>query len=214
MPIKVVFVLQQKAAWAQPPGAHALTHSEMSDYLGAAAIRVSQQVSLWVCIAQQLLCCVEYTGAQLAMRDRWVSGRVEMGLLWTRRNGMREASPPSSHRPEGAAPEPRLCFLILSPPQEISDGEGRACDRVQMMQFKRRLFIARHVYTSSLGVPCERSQWRRMWTAKFNLDEFVRRERAAHHSCGGFGKRFLLMVLLTSKSTCTKVNSQAELNTH
>ena len=37
------------------------------------------------------------------MRDRWVSGGVEMGLLWNRGNGRREASsPPNSHRPEGA----------------------------------------------------------------------------------------------------------------
>jgi len=33
------------------------THSEMTDYLGAVAIRVSQQVSLWVCVAQRLCIC-------------------------------------------------------------------------------------------------------------------------------------------------------------
>lgn len=40
--------MHQKAALSQPPGAHVSEHSEMTDYLGAEAIWVSQQVSLWL----------------------------------------------------------------------------------------------------------------------------------------------------------------------
>lgn len=54
MPIKVLFVLHQKAALSQPPGAHVSKRLELADYLGATAIWVSQQVSVWACIAQRL----------------------------------------------------------------------------------------------------------------------------------------------------------------
>lgn len=72
------------------------------------------------------LCCGEYTGAQLAMRDRWVSGGVEMGLLWNRGNGRREASfPPNSHRPEGA--DRAMFSYPLSTPGNLSGRRMCVC---------------------------------------------------------------------------------------
>lgn len=72
------------------------------------------------------------------------------------------------------------------------------------------------MYTFSVGIPCERYQRQMIWTAKFNLDEFVRGNARllVQNYCRGLGKRSLMIVLLTSKNKYTKVNSQAVLNTH
>lgn len=78
------------------------------------------------------------------------------------------------------------------------------------------IFFFSQVYTFSLGVPCERYPGQMIWTAKFNLDEFVRgtAQQPVQNYCRGLGKRSLMIALLTSKNKYTKVNSQAVLNTH
>ena len=68
------------------------------------------------------LFCGEYTGAQLAMWDRWVSGCVEMGLLWKREMGGQ------GHRflitATGQRGQSWLCFLLFSFHCSLSQNEN------------------------------------------------------------------------------------------
>lgn len=64
-----------------------------------------------------------------------------------------------------------------------------------------------------------RYQQQMKWAAKFNLDKCARRgggnaQLPVQNYCRVLGKISLMIVLLTSKNTYTKVNSQAVLNTH
>lgn len=75
MPIKVLFVLHKEAALSQLPGGHVSGHSDTTDYLGAMAIWVSQQVSLWVCVAQLLcVCTVSLFWILFMPRQLWRTG--------------------------------------------------------------------------------------------------------------------------------------------
>lgn len=64
------------------------------------------------------LCRDEYTGAQLAVWDRWVNGCVEMGLLWTGEMGGERHSllPTATGQTEHAC----LSFVIFSSSFAIS----------------------------------------------------------------------------------------------